>query len=190
MKKLSQKILIVFVALTLLFIWVNSMLPADLSSRESGWVQRLLAPVLDYLYSGRPQAALRTLAARLPGRMGTAVERLAQALDAYILSHYPSVLVRKAAHFSEYMLLGFLLGLLFVRRDGRSRFLLPEGACLAAAAVDESIQLFAAGRAAQLRDVCIDLSGATLGLTVALLLLAVLRLWRGDDGQNLEKIHK
>lgn len=177
MKKLSQKILIFLLALTLVFIWVNSMLPGDLSSMESGWVQKLLGPLLDFIYSGRIQATLRLLADQLPERLRTWVLLLYTQLNDHILSLSPTVLVRKAAHFSEYTLLGLLMGLQFVRRDGRSRFFLPETLCLAVALIDESIQLFSTGRAAQLRDVCIDLSGATLGLTIALTLLSVLRFW-------------
>ena len=177
MKKLSQKILIVSVLLTLAFIWINSMLPGDLSSRESGWVLRLVEPVLDYLHSGQVRSALIRLALALPDRACQILIRLAGAVQEKILSQGTMFLVRKIAHFSEYALLGYLMGLLCVRRDGRSRFFLPEAGCLAAALVDEGIQIFSDGRAAQLRDVCIDLSGATLGLTVALVMLAVLRLF-------------
>lgn len=187
MKKLSRKILIFCLVLTLLFIWCNSMLPADLSSTESGWVQKLLKPALDFIYSGRIQAGLRILAEKLPERVRTAVLHMTALLDERLMSLYPSVLVRKAAHFSEYALLGFLMGLLWVRQDGRSRFLLPEGLCLAAASIDECIQLFVDGRAGQLRDVCIDLSGATMGLLIALTLLAALRPWykdRPETGKN------
>ena len=173
MKRLSQKILIFFVTVTLLFIWVNSMLPSDLSGQESGWVQKLLQPVLDWIYNGRIQAGLAALAARLPAPLARAALGLAAAAER-LLARGPEFLVRKAAHFSEYMLLGFLMGLLCVSRDGRRRFFLPEGACLAAALIDEGIQFFSEGRAPQLRDVCIDLSGATLGLLVGLLLLSVL----------------
>ena len=176
MKRLSQRILIGCVILTLLFIWANSMLPADLSSLESNWVQRLLEPALQFIRSGRIQVFVNGLADKLPERMRAAVYRFMELVSENILSQNPSFLVRKAAHFSEYMLLGFFMGLLWVRRDGRSRFFLPEGLCLAAAAIDESIQLFSAGRSAQLRDVGVDLSGATVGLLVALVLLAVLRL--------------
>ena len=177
MKKLSQKILIVSVILTLAFIWINSMLPGDLSGRESGWVQRLVEPVLDFVRSGQVRTALIRLAMELPDRLSQALIRFANIIEENVLSRDASFLVRKAAHFSEYALLGYLMGLLCVRKNGRSRFFLPEAGCLAAALIDEGIQLFSEGRAAQLRDVCIDLSGATLGLIVALILLAVLRLF-------------
>ena len=187
MKSLSHKILIVLVAFTLLFIWVNSMLPADMSGQASGWVQRLVQPVLDFIGSGRIQVALQRAADLFPERIRQALYRGIDFLDRVILSRDPSFLVRKAAHLSEYMLLGFLLCLLFVRRDGRSRFFLPELACLTAAVVDECIQLFSEGRAAQVRDVCIDLSGGTFGVLAALIVLAVLLHFHhssADIGKN------
>ena len=187
MKKLSQKILLFCVALTLLFIWVNSMLPADLSGEESEWVKKLLQPVLDFLHSGRIQVRVTALIQHLPPRLGALAERLLDWLERHVLSKDATVLVRKAAHFSEYLLLGFLTGLLFVRRDGRSRFFLPEAACLVAAVIDEGIQLFSAGRAAQVRDVCIDMSGATTGLVVALVLLSVLRLFHREEKPKFGK---
>ncbi len=177
MKKISQKILAVSVILTLTFIWVNSMLPGDLSGRESQWVLRLVEPLLDYVRSGQVRQAMIRFALRFPDRLSETLIRFASAVEDHLLSRDASFLVRKAAHFSEYALLGYLVGLLCVRRDGRSRFFLPEAACLAAALIDEGIQLFSAGRAAQLRDVCIDLSGATLGLTVALVLLGAVRVF-------------
>lgn len=179
MKKTAHTILIICVVFTLLFIWGNSLLPGDLSSVESGWVQRLLQPALDFLRSGRIQAALTQWAEGLPGRLPDIFLRVGEALNQYLLSQTGSFLVRKAAHFSEYMLLGFFLGLLLVRENGKGRFFLSELLCLAVAAVDESIQMFSEGRSPQLRDVCVDISGAALGLVVALTLLAVLRFtWR------------
>ena len=172
MKKRSQRLLIVFVAAILLFIWVNSMFPAELSSKESGWVRRLLRPVLDFIYSGRLHASLDALAACLPEPLGRAVATVKRALKGLLIQG-PTYLVRKAAHFSEYALLGLFVELLCVSFADRLLFLMPESLCLAAALIDEGIQLFSDGRSAQLRDVCIDLSGATLGLLIAMLVLAV-----------------
>jgi VanZ family protein len=139
------------VVLVLLFIWGNSMLPADLSSVESGYFEQLLRPLLLSL-----QAAL--------ARLDIVVT----------LSH----LVRKLAHFTEYMVLGLVMTALFVRPDGRSRFWLAEGLCLAAALIDEGIQMFSEGRGPGLRDVAIDFSGATLGVILLTLALALYRLYR------------
>ena len=172
MKKRSQRLLIVFVAVILLFIWVNSMFPAELSSKESGWVQRLLRPALDFIYSGRLHASLDALAARLPEPLGGSIAKIKEALEGLLIQG-PTYLVRKVAHFSEYALLGLFVELLCMSFADRLLFFIPEGLCLAAALIDEGIQLFSDSRSAQLRDVCIDLSGATLGVLIAMLVLAV-----------------
>lgn len=52
-------------------------------------------------------------------------------------------------------------------------FLIPEGMCLAAALIDEGIQLISNSRSAHLKDVYIDLSGATLSVLSAMLVLIV-----------------
>ena len=172
MKRRSQRLLIVFVAVILLFIWVNSMFPAELSSKESGWVQRLLRPALDFIYSGRLHASLDALAARLPEPLGGSIAKIKEALEGLLIQG-PTYLVRKVAHFSEYALLGLFVELLCMSFADRLLFFIPEGLCLAAALIDEGIQLFSDSRSAQLRDVCIDLSGATLGVLIAMLVLAV-----------------
>jgi VanZ family protein len=142
---------LILVILVLLFIWGNSMLPAYLSSLESGYMEQLLLPVL------------------LP------LQRALARLDVVVtLSH----LVRKLAHFTEYMILGLVMTALFVRPNGRSRFWLTEGLCLAAALIDEGIQMFSEGRGPGLRDVALDFSGATVGVVILTLILALYRHYR------------
>ena len=173
--KRFRTVILVCTIATLAFIWGNSLLPADVSGAESGRVMKLLAPVLHYIYDGGLTARLEWLAARLPGRAGPFLLRATRFLAALLTRIPPSTLVRKAAHFSEYMLFGFFLGLLFVRANGHGRIFLPWGGCLAAAGIDEAIQLFVSGRAGRVLDVCIDMSGATVGLITALLALLILR---------------
>ena len=76
----------------------------------------------------------------------------------------PEYLLRKLAHFSEYLALGLLLYTLLRRRlsPGRAALL---AVVLAAgfAATDEWHQLSVPGRDGNLRDVCIDTAGATAG---------------------------
>lgn len=151
MKKNIGIMKIILVALALAFIWGNSMLPGDLSNLESSFVERLLEPVLQTI-----QRAL--------SRWGVVVSQ----------SH----LVRKLAHFTEYMVLGALMCALFIGPDGRGRFFAAELSCLAAAFIDEGIQMFSDGRGPGLRDVALDFSGATLGVLIVTLVLLLLRLRR------------
>ena len=82
-------------------------------------------------------------------------------------------ILRKLGHFSEFALLGFLLaGLVrcypLRRQDG---FVLPLLGGLLTACVDETIQIFAAGRVSSLTDVWIDTAGVCTGLLLMQLLL-------------------
>lgn len=75
-----------------------------------------------------------------------------------------SSVLRKVAHFTEFAALGMCLGWLFgMLGKGRVRPLILG---IAAAFVDETIQIFVPGRASQLRDVAIDSCGAAAGLFV------------------------
>ena len=95
--------------------------------------------------------------------------------------------IRKAAHFSEYTLLGILLaqclaqyGLMAVTRwqfHGLLGFLIPF--------VDETLQLFTEGRSGQISDVSLDCAGVLFG---TVLFLAVGRWRRRRKGKkNVEK---
>ena len=77
-------------------------------------------------------------------------------------------LIRKAAHFTEFFLLGVLLWADW-RLLGRGPALLPLGAGLAAAAADETLQTFVPGRSGQLTDVLLDFSGAALAIGLLIL---------------------
>ena len=77
--------------------------------------------------------------------------------------------LRKAAHFSEFAALGLCLAWLFGMLRGR---LLPAVLCgMAAACVDECIQIFSPGRASSLWDVALDSTGVVTGVLVLFLLL-------------------
>lgn len=82
-------------------------------------------------------------------------------------------IVRKAAHFSLYAVLGILSFLSVVSYRNlkyKFRILLSAVICLIYAASDEFHQLFVAGRSAEIRDVCIDFCGSLIAITVLALL--------------------
>ena len=73
-----------------------------------------------------------------------------------------SGMLRKVAHFTEFMSLGMVLGWLFgMLQKGKA---LPLALGCMAACLDESIQLFIPGRGPGLRDVLIDSSGVVAGI--------------------------
>lgn len=130
------------------FIFSNSMAVADVSSVSSGRVLQLL------------QAVLRRLG--MPG--------LAQGLTMH--------LVRKLAHFCEYLLEGFLLMLCMrvYSRHPLRHITVPMLAGVLTALTDETIQLFSEGRSSQVTDVWLDSAGVLAGILGALLLMGLWRL--------------
>ena len=76
-------------------------------------------------------------------------------------------LLRKLAHFSEFACLGLLMGTT-LRLYGKPVFR-ATGLGLAAACVDETIQVFVPGRASSLIDVWIDTAGFATGLLILML---------------------
>lgn len=74
--------------------------------------------------------------------------------------------VRKLAHFANFFILGFLFLLLAELTDGKciKRTIFVALICgLIGALIDEGHQLFVSGRSGELRDVCVDFSGALFG---------------------------
>ena len=141
-----EVILSVALLLTIWFIFSNSMETAASSSNSS-------RAVLEFL-----QGSLRRL-----GRPGLAA-RLSENL------------VRKAAHYCEYSLLGFWLmsgTRLFSDRLRHAAW--PALLGVLTALSDETIQLFYAGRGSRVTDVWIDFAGVLTGMLVS---LALAGLWR------------
>lgn len=73
--------------------------------------------------------------------------------------------VRKAAHFSVYLVLGVLCTAALSQHplNDMIRFLAAAGICVLYAVFDEIHQLFVNGRSGQILDVAIDSAGALLG---------------------------
>ena len=130
------------------FIFSNSMQIGVVSEGASGRVLGILQGILRHL--------------GLPG----AADRLTMHI------------VRKLAHFCEYLLEGFLL-MLCLRVYTRHFFKhvsWPMLGGLLTALTDETIQLFVPGRSGQVTDIWIDFSGVMTGLLVGLILLGLVRM--------------
>ena len=85
--------------------------------------------------------------------------------------------VRKTAHFTEFAVLGLLVGSLFWmigRQTGRVFFSLPVLIVVLVAVMDEYIQYFS-GRGSAVTDVVLDISGAVTGLTMVLLITVLMK---------------
>lgn len=117
---------------------------------------------------------------------GTVVQKLCEAFypefgdisgekQAAIISSFQFI-ARKSAHFLIYVVLGNLSLLAVISYKGLKfsvRPLIAAAICLIYAASDEFHQYFVPGRSCELRDMCIDFSGAVTGI---LLLLLIVRL--------------
>ncbi|MBP3884278.1 MAG: VanZ family protein [Olsenella sp.] len=84
-----------------------------------------------------------------------------------------TLVVRKLAHFSEYAVLGYLVGRLrgSLRRGRSGALALSVAWVLFVPVIDETIQLHVPGRAGSPVDVLIDLCGVALGSVLALVVL-------------------
>jgi VanZ family protein len=126
-----RRVFWVLTAVWLLLIWLQSVLPADLSRAES---HGLLALLRDWM--------------------------------PWLTDH----LIRKIAHFVEYAVLGALL---FGAAGVRHGLWFPPCFGLLAALADETVQLFALGRAGMVEDVWLDLTGFLTGWIIPALIALI-----------------
>ena len=132
----------------IVFIFSNSMQIGDVSETASGRVLLLMKKVFTRL--GMPGAA----------------------------NHLTDHIVRKLAHFCEYMLEGFLL-MLCMRVYTRQyiwHISVPMLGGVLTALTDETIQIFSPGRSSQVTDVWLDSVGVLAGILAVLVLMALCRL--------------
>ncbi len=129
--------------LYILFIYSNSLKTADLSSADSGHVLDSLKNLF--------------LSAGIESR--------------WLTEH----LIRKAGHFTEYTLLGMILyhGVKSYEFGKERRFFIQGAAGFLVPFIDETIQLFVAGRSGQISDVWLDCSGVAAGTVIAALLFFI-----------------
>jgi len=145
--EIKKYIFAIFSVLWLCVIYSMSLQPADESaetSRDFGkLVVKIVAP--DYMdeYESLPAATLE------------------------YIDHF----LRKSAHFTEFLILGVLVCCSVHQLGLGRRFIYSVIFCVAAAALDESIQLFVPGRAGMIRDVLLDSAGAFLGVLVVSMIM-------------------
>ena len=127
----------------IVFIFSNSMQIGDVSESASGRVLLLMKKVFTRL--------------GMPG----------------VANHLTDHIVRKLAHFCEYMLEGFLLMLCMrvYSRHPLRHITVPMLGGVLTALTDETIQLFSEGRSSQVTDVWLDSAGVLAGILVAIVLL-------------------
>lgn len=82
------------------------------------------------------------------------------------------LIVRKLAHAAEFCFFGIVLSAFFRNRLKKKLWFLAF-AGLFSAAVDETIQIFSAGRTSRLADVWIDFAGFSFGVLLIFLLFGI-----------------
>lgn len=75
-----------------------------------------------------------------------------------------SFIIRKLAHFTEYLILGLLTINMLNKNDISKKYILSILICVIYATSDEIHQIFVPGRACQLRDILIDSIGSITGV--------------------------
>lgn len=73
-------------------------------------------------------------------------------------------ILRKCAHFTEFVILGIFASLTMMHTKVRRWSLISLCFCVAIAAMDETLQLFVDGRAGRIMDVMIDSAGSMSGM--------------------------
>ena len=162
---MTGKIVIRMFAFALLIFWMAVI--CAFSSQDSGESSAV---------SG---AVTRVLAEFFGGGLGN----MSESEKAELISSISGP-VRKAAHFTEFAILGGLgvLAASTVTGNRRIRFCAPLILCAVWAVQDEIHQLFVPGRSGQITDVLIDTAGGLAGVCTALLIAsAALKIKRGRD---------
>ena len=105
---------------------------------------------------------------RLSSNVAQSIEHVADVIapDSNLIKDDYYIVIRKQAHFLVYFVLGILLmySIKSTRLSLSKRIILSLGICVLFAIADETLQLFALGRGAQVKDVFIDTAGASVGI--------------------------
>ena len=153
--------------ITIGYIFSNSLETGEKSAQKSNEVVQTVQKVVSYV---APQSPIVTAT-------GDAYDRLHDA-------------IRVLAHFSEFAVLGALLIWCYFSYTVKKKYLyIPISMMLIVPITDECIQLFSAGRGAQISDVLIDCLGCGIGGIFAVVSLGIV-LWilskqRNKKGQDV-----
>lgn len=135
----TKKVHIAIPVLIMIFIFVQSAFPSDLSGRESG----LIVSLVRHFWDADPETI--------------------------------TLVVRKCAHFIEYLALGWSLMFPVLdklgQKDLRYAMLISWLIGTVYAMTDEIHQIFVDGRSCQLSDMALDSAGTLAGIVIAVLLI-------------------
>lgn len=83
-----------------------------------------------------------------------------------------SFIVRKAAHFTIYLVLGLLVSLVLIGKNLNIKQIIIYGVliCMAYSITDEIHQIFVSGRSGEIRDIIVDTCGSTVGILLNIII--------------------
>lgn len=100
------------------------------------------------------------------------------------------VLVRKSAHFIEYLILGLLM--INALKDyvsfDRRLIIISISLCILYSITDEIHQLYVLGRSGEVKDTIIDTLGSILGISIYSLIYFIIKRRRLKKANNYDKI--
>ena len=86
------------------------------------------------------------------------------------------LILRKCAHFTEFMILGVLSSIALKYMQIGYKSIIGLGYCVLIASLDETLQLFVSGRAGRVQDVLIDSAGALVGIVIVFIFFKFIQL--------------
>ncbi len=152
------------------YIWLTIKKMLRYLLKPLSFVPALCMMYLIYSFSAQAGAESGELSMKVSGKLVQIGARLLnRELSAAQIAQYAAeihFLVRKAAHFTEYLMLGISVALpLYVYRVRGFWLVLAAGLfCAAFAGFDEYHQMFVAGRTPSRKDVMIDSAGSITGI--------------------------
>ena len=90
------------------------------------------------------------------------------------------LILRKCAHFTEFMNLGVLSSIALKHMKVGYKSIIGLGYCVLIASLDETLQLFVSGRAGRVQDVLIDSAGAFVGIVVVFVCMKFMVIQQND----------
>ncbi len=175
MSRKKQTILYVLIVLNVLFIWCNSMLPAETSnaisdpiiSRLDRAISEKEEPVVEaQTKPSETEPPKTTESEKQETENPVQKEKKHETVSLFFFKIRTHRFVRKSAHILEYILLGLWCALLLLRdgiRPARYKFLALTG--LFVPLIDETIQ-FWSGRTSLVGDIWLDLLSFSVGVFV------------------------
>ena len=107
------------------------------------------------------------------------LSKLKNKTDIRIVNDTISFVIRKGAHMTVYMILGFFsFASLWFIKNRKARYFSAVAVAAIYAISDEIHQMFVPGRSCEFRDVCIDTCGAAFGAFICLIIVLLTDLRR------------